>query len=81
MGQLVEAVEISKGWWLTAGCFALVSSYTVAINVFPSFRQALDRVKVEGGDGKVDMEMQAAARKERGAADSVPSSPVELRHR
>lgn len=48
MGKLVEAVQISNGWWLTAGCFALVFTYPVATNIFPSFRKALDTAEVEG---------------------------------
>ncbi|KAJ9607489.1 hypothetical protein H2200_007567 [Cladophialophora chaetospira] len=54
MGQLVERVGISKGWWLTAGCFALVLTYPIAINLIPSFRVALDKAETgigpDGGD-------------------------------
>jgi hypothetical protein len=42
MGQLVEKVGISTGWWLTTGCFVLVWSYPIAINLISSFRGPLD---------------------------------------
>lgn len=42
MAQLVEAVHISKAWWLTAGCFSIVFTYPLATNLIPSFRRALD---------------------------------------
>ena len=74
MGQLVEAIQISKGWWLTAGCFALVFTYTVAINVFPSFKQALDRVEVEGAD---DTEMVAANKRPSDTPSTVPNTLFE----
>jgi MFS transporter, FHS family, L-fucose permease len=58
MGKLVEAVEISHGWWLTAACFALVFTYPIATNVFPSFRQALDRAEIDSrADKSDDLEM------------------------
>ncbi|KIW52577.1 hypothetical protein PV05_08207 [Exophiala xenobiotica] len=46
MAQLVESVGISNGWWLTAGCFALVFTYPLATNLIPSFRRALDKAEM-----------------------------------
>lgn len=46
MAQLVESVRISKAWWLTVICFFLVFTYSVATNLIPSFRRALDRSQI-----------------------------------
>ena len=54
MGKLVESLEISSGWWLTAGCFALVLTYPIATNTIPSFRRALDAAEVEADPAPVD---------------------------
>jgi hypothetical protein len=53
MGQLVEKVGISTGWWLTAGCFFLVLTYPLATNLIPSFRKAVD--KAEAGLDSLEM--------------------------
>ncbi|KAL6242125.1 hypothetical protein RBB50_011037 [Rhinocladiella similis] len=50
MGQLVESVGISNGWWLTTGCFLLVFTYPLATNVIPSYRRAVDRAVVAADD-------------------------------
>ena len=65
MGKLVEAVQISKGWWLTAGCFVLVFTYPVATSIIPSFRRAIDKAEVEGkNEESDDMEMQSTSSKQ-----------------
>ena len=49
MGILVEKIGMSPGWWLTTGCFGLVLSYPIAINLIPSFKKALDRAETGVG--------------------------------
>lgn len=51
-GMLAEGVGVSRAWILLAGCFALVSTYPVAICVVPGYRRALDRESAEGEEGK-----------------------------
>ncbi|KIW67703.1 hypothetical protein PV04_06935 [Phialophora macrospora] len=52
MGQLVERVGISPAWWLTAGCFGLVLTYPLAINMIPRFSKALDQAESGIGAGE-----------------------------
>ena len=49
MGQLVETIGMSTSWWLTTGCFGLVLTYPVAINLIPSFKKALDKAETGAG--------------------------------
>ncbi|KAJ9646079.1 uncharacterized protein PV06_01916 [Exophiala oligosperma] len=73
MGQLVESVGISAGWWLTAGCFLLVFTYPLATNVIPSYRRAVDRAVVNApGQGSPGDEEQA--KPEHGPVEMVPTN-------
>lgn len=70
MGQLVEKVGISTGWWLMAGCFFLVLTYPLATNLIPSFRKAVD--KAEAG---LEVEMVYMDEEHKGDDPSGVSTP------
>jgi FHS family L-fucose permease-like MFS transporter len=66
MAQLVEAVRISTGWWLTAACFVLVWTYPLATNLIPSFRRTLDAAEIVGDDDDDDHNNGDSDRSSRG---------------
>ena len=61
-GKLTDIVGISKAWSLEAACFALVSTYALALCLIPSYREALDSAaspEAKPARGEMDSEAQS----------------------